>query len=77
MTKSSVAWRTIHAGQLRSVSSMRHGRENFYIIEEVLRLNEPLPLNIRWDFLLVSIYAGWSRGDFGMSLFTLARNLVR
>ena len=42
----SVAWRTIHAGQSRSVSSMRHGREDLYLIEEVLRLNEPLPFNV-------------------------------
>lgn len=52
-------------------------RKIFHRIEEVLRLNEPLPFNVRWDFLLVSIYAGWSRGDFEMFLFTLARNLVR
>lgn len=44
---------------MRSVSSMRHGREDFYLIEAVLRLNEPLPFNVRWDFLFVSIYAGW------------------
>lgn len=77
MTKLCVAWRTIHAGQSRSVSFMRHGREDYYLIEEVLRLNEPLPFDVRWDFLLVRIYAGWSRGQFETFLFTLARNLVR